>query len=136
MWWSGGHLAGLPQASGLVSTTAYALGVVPLAIAFASGFALLWSQERWRQRLLVLAPMGRMALTNYLMQTIIALLLFTGIGLGMGTRVSAVSFEAIALAVFIVQVIWSRWWLRRFRFGPCEWIWRMLTYGRVMRLRA
>lgn len=79
--------------------------------------------------------MGRMALTNYLMQTIIALLLFTGIGLGWGTHVSAVAFEGLALGVFLMQVLWSRWWLARFQYGPFEWVWRSLTYGRVMPMR-
>jgi len=86
-------------------------------------------------RLLALAPMGRMALSNYLMQTFIALALFTGLGLGWGTRVSAWQFEALALAVFAMEVLWSRWWLARFQFGPFEWAWRSLTYGRVMAMR-
>lgn len=135
MWWSQAHLGGLPKAEGLVATIAYALGVVPLALAFASGFALLWVNEKWRSRLLVLAPMGRMALTNYLLQTVMGIALFTGLGLGLGTRVSAVSFEALALAVFVVQVLWSRWWLTRFHYGPFEWAWRSLTYGKVMPMR-
>lgn len=79
--------------------------------------------------------MGRMALTNYLMQTIIAIALFYGIGLGWGTNVSAVAFEAIAVGVFLVQVLWSRWWLAHFQFGPFEWVWRSLTYGKVMPIR-
>jgi uncharacterized protein len=76
-----------------------------------------------------------MALTNYLLQTIIGIALFTGLGLGLGTHVSAVSFEALALAVFVVQVLWSRWWLQRFQYGPFEWAWRSLTYGGVMPMR-
>lgn len=135
MWWSHEHLPGMDDPMALVSTAAYALGVVPLAMAFASGFALLWINEGWRQRLLALAPMGRMALTNYLMQTFIALALFTGMGLGLGTRSSAVMFEVMALAVFIMQIFWSKWWLRRFRFGPFEWAWRCLTYGKVLPMR-
>jgi uncharacterized protein len=135
MWWAEEHAGYPPDPSSLVRTASYALSVVPLAIAIASGFALLWRSIAWRPRLQVLAPMGRMALTNYLMQTIIALALFTGVGLGWGTRVSAVSFEGIALAVFIAQAIGSRWWLARFQYGPFEWAWRSLTYGRVMAMR-
>ncbi|HMQ75164.1 MAG TPA: DUF418 domain-containing protein [Flavobacteriales bacterium] len=135
LWWAEEHAGYPPEPSSLLRTTSYALSVVPLAIAFASAFALLWRNDAWRPRLQVLAPMGRMALTNYLMQTIIALALFTGVGMGWGTRVSAVSFEAMALAVFIVQVIWSRWWLARFQFGPFEWAWRSLTYGKLMPMR-
>lgn len=135
MWWAEGHVGYPPEPGSLLRTAGYAFSVVPLAIAYASGFALLWNSDRWKRRLLVLAPMGRMALTNYLMQTFIALVLFNGVGLGWGTRVSAWQFEALALAVFVVQVCWSRWWLARFRFGPFEWAWRSLTYGRAMPMR-
>ena len=71
----------------------------------------------------------------YLMQTMIALALFTGVGLGWGTRVSAWQFEVLALAVFVVEVRWSRWWLARFQYGPFEYVWRSLTYGKVMPMR-
>ncbi len=135
LWWAEGHVGHPPEPSSLLRTASYAFSVVPLAVAYASDFALLWRGTAWRGRLMALAPMGRMALTNYLMQTIIALCLFYGIGLGWGTHVSVVRFEGIALAVFIVQVLWSRWWLARFRFGPMEWAWRSLTYGKVMPMR-
>lgn len=135
MWWAGAHVGHPPEPSSLLRTVSYAFSVVPLALAYATGFALLWRNARWRQRLLALAPMGRMALTNYLLQTIIALVIFQGIGFGWGTRMSAVKFEALALMVFVVQAFWSRWWLGRFRFGPFEWAWRSLTYGKLMPMR-
>lgn len=135
MWWAEGHVGHPPEPASLLRAASYAFSVVPLAIAFASGFALLWRSAIWKDRLMLLAPMGRMALTNYLMQSIIAIFLFYGIGLGWGMRVSAVAFEGIALAVFLVQVLWSRWWLARFQYGPFEWAWRSLTYGKVMAMR-
>ncbi|MFZ1692275.1 MAG: DUF418 domain-containing protein [Flavobacteriales bacterium] len=135
LWWANHNVGYPPEPSSLLRTASYALSVVPLAIAIASGFALLWRSERWRKGLMLFAPMGRMALTNYLMQTIIAIALFYGIGLGWGSHVSAVAFEGIALGVFMVQVLWSRWWLARFQYGPFEWAWRSLTYGRVMAMR-
>jgi uncharacterized protein len=134
-WWSGEHLERVPQAEGLIHTTAYALGVVPLALAYASGIALLWTHARWRQRLLAFAPMGRMALTNYLMQTFSGIVLFTGMGLGWGTHVSSIGFESIAVGFFSLELLWSIWWLKRFRFGPFEWAWRCLTYGTLLPLR-
>jgi len=134
-WYSIHYLPYLPDPLGLVGSVSYALGVVPLALAYASGFALLWTDARSQHRLHVLAPMGRMALTNYLMQTIIAIALFYGIGFGLGGHVSMVGFEGIACAVFIIQVLWSHWWLKRFQFGPMEWLWRSLTYGKVMPMR-
>lgn len=135
MWWAESHTGYPPEPSSLLRAASYAFSVVPLAMALASGFALLWRNGAWQQRLMVLAPMGRMALTNYLLQSVIAIILFYGIGLGWGTHVSAVMFEGMALGVFIVQVLWSRWWLKRFQYGPFEWMWRSLTYGRVMMMR-
>lgn len=131
-YWSEGNLDELPDTEGLWYTIGYAIGVVPLAMAYAAGFALLWTKERWRRMLDLLAPMGRMALTNYLMQTVFGILLFTGLGFGWGTHVSAVTFESMAVGVFIVQMLWSHWWLQRFQYGPMEWLWRSLTYGKVM----
>ena len=135
MWWAESQVGHPPEPSSLIRAASYAFSVVPLAMAFASGFALLWRSDPWRSRLRLMAPMGRMALTNYLMQTIIALWLFYGIGLGWGTCVSGVVFESIALGVFILQVLWSHWWLARFQYGPFEWAWRSLTYGKVMPMR-
>lgn len=134
-WWSGDHLEGLPRPEGLVRTVAYALGVVPLALGYASGFALLWTNARWNQRLMVFAPMGRMALTNYLMQTFSGLVLFTGMGLGWGTRVSSIGFESIAVGFFVLEVCWSIWWMKRFAYGPFEWVWRSITYGKWLPMR-
>lgn len=135
MWWSNEHLERLPNAEGLIATVGYAFGVVPLALAYAAGFTLLWSKESWQRWLRKLAPMGRMALTNYLMQTIIGLTLFTGMGFGCGTRVSSITFEGIAIMLFFLELAWSMWWLKRFQFGPFEWLWRSLTYGKVMPMR-
>lgn len=135
LWWSGEHLERLPEAPGLVGTIAYAFGVAPLALGYAAGFALLWTKVTWQRTLQFFAPMGRMALTNYLMQTILAILLFAGFGLGLGTHVSSIGFEAIALGVVILQLLWSNWWLKHFHFGPMEWLWRSLTYGKVMPMR-
>ncbi len=135
LWWSELHFGHVPELIGLVHTAAYAFSVVPLALAYAAGFALLWTGERAQRILHVLAPAGRMALTNYLMQTIIALWLFTGMGLGWGAHVSPITFESLAVVVFILQVLYSHWWLKRFHFGPMEWLWRSLTYGKAMAMR-
>jgi uncharacterized protein len=135
LWWSELHFGHVPAPIGLVHTAAYAFSVVPLALAYASCFALLWTGGRAQRALHLLAPAGRMALTNYLMQTIIALALFTGMGLGWGARVSPITFESLAVGVFIFQVLYSHWWLKRFHFGPMEWAWRSLTYGKVMGMR-
>ncbi|WP_177229187.1 DUF418 domain-containing protein [Dyella sp. OK004] len=103
----------------------------PLAvgIAWACGFVLLYllpSAQRWLSKL---APVGRMALTNYLLQSIVGVALFYGIGLGVGPRYGLIAVTLVGVMVFSLQAIASYWWLRRFHFGPVEWLWRSLTYG-------
>ena len=80
------------------------------------------------QRLRFLAPAGRMALTHYLLQSIIWTFVFYGYGLGMWQQVPRVWHPVLAMAFFALQVAASHWWLKRFRFGPAEWLWRCLTY--------
>ena len=80
-------------------------------------------------------PVGRMALTNYLLQSVISLLFFYGYGLGLMGRWAPRRSVALALAIFALQVVLSHLWLARFRFGPAEWVWRSLTYGRAQPMR-
>lgn len=112
----------------VVDSTLYALGVAPLAMAYAAGFVLLWRMPHWQRWLGYLAPTGRMALTNYLTQTLIGITLFYGIGFGLGMRLGATWFPLLALVILVAQTILSQWWLARYRFGPMEWLWRSLTY--------
>ena len=119
----------------IAEAAAYAIGVAPLALAYAATFALLWLSPRWRPRLERLAPAGRMALTNYLSQTCIAIALFYGVGLGLMGRVGPSLFPALVIVVLTAQVIVSRWWLSHYAFGPMEWLWRQATYGRRLPLR-
>ncbi len=77
-----------------------------------------------------LAAVGQMAFTNYILQTVICTFVFYGHGLGLFGRVERRHQILIVFAVFLFQLIASPWWLRRFRFGPLEWLWRSLTYAR------
>lgn len=91
---------------------------------------------RWQHLLRPLAPMGRMALSNYLAQSLICTALFYGYGLGLFGQFSRSGEVALALAVFVVQLLVSHLWLRHFAQGPAEWLWRAVTYGRLPPLRA
>lgn len=100
-----------------------------MSAGYASLLCLLWLGP-WRDRLLrYFAPVGRMALTNYVGQSVICALIFYGIGLGLGGTMGPTLYLPIGFAVYLAQIAASRWWLDRFRFGPLEWIWRMATYG-------
>lgn len=113
-----------------------AVGIPAMSCFYVSGIVLLFQREPWQRRLLWLAPVGRMALTNYLMQTLFHLFLFYGYaGLGLIGRVGPSVCVVLSLAVFLFQIAFSRWWLARFRFGPMEWLWRTLTYGRRQPMR-
>ena len=131
----GGLVLGLPP------TLAYALlpkqgqadwpsllGTVPLALALGAAFLLAWPRARGVLEMFV-AP-GRMALTNYLSQSVIGIVLFYGIGFGLIGRVKPGEIYLIALAIFACQIVLSRWWLARHAMGPMERLWRNLTYGR------
>ncbi len=86
----------------------------------------------WRRRLEPMAIAGRMPLSNYLLQTLLATTLFYGWGIGLWGRVGPALDLVLALVIFFaVQVPLSRWWLARYELGPMEWVWRRLTYGRL-----
>ncbi len=82
-----------------------------------------------------LAAVGQMALTNYISQSIIGALLFFGIGFSLFGQVERWMQVVIVLAVWTLQLIWSKPWLNSYRFGPLEWVWRSLTYGKKQPLR-
>ncbi|MEQ4575752.1 MAG: DUF418 domain-containing protein [Gammaproteobacteria bacterium] len=83
---------------------------------------------RWRGALAWLAPAGRMALSNYVLQSLLCTWIFYGYGLGYFERLPRAWQLPFATGLFLLQVAASAWWLRRFRFGPLEWAWRAFTY--------
>ncbi|HVH36775.1 MAG TPA: DUF418 domain-containing protein [Tahibacter sp.] len=126
-WWTG-------KAARNVSSIARSASSIALALAYMALVVLAW-QTRARRVLGAFAPVGRMALTHYLGQSLLGVSLFYGAGLGLGPRYGLVGTVFAAVAVFALQTWLSRWWLQRFRFGPAEWVWRSLTYGRRQPLR-
>jgi uncharacterized protein len=105
--------------SGLLLASGYAATVLALASVAVGQRMLAWA-----------APVGRMAFTNYLCHSVILGWIFFGYGLGLFDRVSVATALAIGAALCAVQVGVSAWWLARYRFGPVEWLWRSLMYGR------
>ncbi|MEO7385825.1 MAG: DUF418 domain-containing protein [Gammaproteobacteria bacterium] len=83
-----------------------------------------------------LSATGRMALTNYLAQSILCALIFYGFGLGLYGRVTGYQLYAVVVLICALELSWSRWWLARFRIGPFEWVWRSLTYRQRQAWRA
>jgi uncharacterized protein len=112
-------------------------GILALAFAYLTVLVLLFHRSAtWRRRLGYLAPVGRMALTNYLTHSVFYFVLFTGVGFGLYGEVGPAVCVGLALIIFAAQMAFSRWWLGRYRFGPAEWVWRTLTYGQIQPMRA
>jgi uncharacterized protein len=124
-----------PTTAGIAGVVTYAFGVPALALGYIALVAALWQKAAWRGLLGFLAPVGRMALTNYLMQTVICVFIFYGYGFGQFGNVGAGMATLIALGIFLFQVLTSSLWLKYFQYGPMEWIWRQLTYRQRLDLR-
>jgi len=112
------------------------IGQLTLALGYGAGLVVLM-QSSWARKLLSgLGDVGRMALTNYLTQSLVYLFVFYGFGLGLIRYGGALTCLGIAVVTFGLQIVFSRWWLARFRFGPLEWLWRSATYGQWQPFRA
>ena len=127
--WAFVHWSYLPPSVGaLLGVAMQGVGIPMLALGYAATTGLLVVDGR--RFVTVFAPLGRMALTNCLMHSIICVTLSYGFGLALWWRIGASRAMAIAAAILVVQMPLSAGWLSRFRFGPVEWAWRRLTYGR------
>ena len=131
-----------------VHSLLYAASVIPMAAGYVTAMCM-WYQicqlsarpkdacYQWDARIFNwLAAPGRMALSNYISQSLVGGLLFYGLGFGLGCSYGLVYVELTAFAVFVLQIVVCKWWLRHFRFGPLEWVWRMLTYGRYFQFNV
>lgn len=123
-----------PPFGALLSDYASFLGVPILSCGYATLLALLFTSDR-RRWVLWLAPVGRMALTNYLMQSIVCVAFYSGILTGLYGRVGPAWDFAATVVLYAAQIAFSHWWLARYRFGPMEWLWRTLTYGKRPTMR-
>jgi uncharacterized protein len=129
-WLGDSNVPRMPTPLGLVEVTAESIGTPALSLAYAAGLTLMFMQPIGRRVLLALAPVGRTALSNYLLHSIVGVLVFYGIGFGLFGTIALVPSLLGAAAFFAVEMMASRWWLRVADFGPAEWIWRQFTYRR------
>lgn len=113
---------------GIIQPIVYAFGVPALCLFYASAITLLFEDANWKKRLMTFAPVGQLALTNYLGQSLICVFIFMGYGLGLEASVGPAKLSLIAIAIYSSQLLISHIWVKFFRFGPMEWLWRSLTY--------
>ncbi len=111
-----------------------ALGNPALSIAFVAWVILVCQEEKWLHRLESAGAVGRTALSNYLLQSILATMLFYSYGLGL-YGIGPAALWVVAIAIYAIDLALSEWWISRWRFGPAEWLWRSLTYGRIQPMR-
>ncbi|HUX77200.1 MAG TPA: DUF418 domain-containing protein [Anaerolineae bacterium] len=129
-----------PSLYDLATRGARTIGGPALCLFYVSGIVLLVQQDgsrtgvRWRKHLSPLASVGRMALSNYLFQSLVCTLVFYGYGLGLYRRLGPAITLVLTFVTYRIQIGLSGWWLRRYRFGPVEWLWRSLTYGKLQSL--
>jgi len=120
---------------GRIGVLAEPLGTILLALGYGAAIIGIANLASGKRLLGWAAPLGRMAFTNYLAQSVILGWIFYGYGLGLFGRLGVTSALAIGLAVYFVQVPFSAWWLSRYRYGPVEWLWRTLMYGAAQPMR-
>jgi uncharacterized protein len=109
----------------------FAYGSTMLALGYGAGVVLLSQRPRCLTALRILQNMGKMALTVYLSGTLLFTLLFYGYGFGQIFLIGPAKTSAFAILFFCMQAAFCTWWLKYYRFGPMEWVWRSLTYGKL-----
>lgn len=118
-----------------VGMTVMTVANFALAFAYLSGVVLFAQTDAGARLLRPVSAAGRMALTNYLLQSVFGTALFYGWGLGLWGQVSRAWQVPLTVAIWGLNVALSVWWLNRFRFGPAEWLWRSMTYLRLQPMR-
>jgi uncharacterized protein len=111
----------------------------PFVVCAYIGTIILWSRQRHKSHFsqslqLKLQAVGRMAFTNYIMQSVVGLLLFTGVVFSLFAKLNRLELLAIVLLTWLIQMYFSEWWMKRFRYGPLEWCWRCLTYWKFVKI--
>lgn len=113
----------------------YEIGRIAMTLGHIGLFGLLVKAGAIKRGLKYLAPVGRMALTNYVGQSVISAFIFYGFGLGYFAMLERYQLTWVYLAVIAFQIVASNLWLKQFRMGPLEWLWRSLIYGEAQPLR-
>jgi len=119
----------------VLHTVAAIFGGTGLCLFFMTSIVLLCQDKKWSLKLKPLASMGRMSLSNYLLQSIICTAIFYSYGLGLYGKVGPALGLVLTLAIFTIQVFISTYWFKRYQFGPIEWVWRCFTYGKLFRMK-
>lgn len=118
-----------------VFLSSYDLGRLGMALGYISVINIVIKADVFKVLRQKLHNVGRMALTNYILHSIICMVLFTGIGFGLVNELSRTNLYLIVLAIWVFQIYFSGYWLDRYHAGPLEWMWRNMTYKRTFQLK-
>lgn len=108
-------------------------GSLPMALSYIALIMLLIKSSAGQSLSNWLAPIGRMALTNYIMQSVLASFIFYGYGFGLFGQKGRAELWLYIVLIWVFQLVLSRWWMSKFKFGPLEWLWRTLTYRKFQK---
>lgn len=112
----------------IIANSLYTIHCITMTLFYITGISLLLNLKSMKWILDKFAFVGKMGLTNYLLQSVIGVILFYGIGFGLAGEFNAGWCYLIGIGIFILQIILSKWWLSKFNYGPMEWLWRSATY--------
>lgn len=102
--------------------------ILSTMIFIASGICLFYVNNKLKTIFKYFSAAGKMTLTNYIVQNILAAFIFSGIGLGIGNSMPYWFYFSLAIFIFILQLFISKWWLSKYNYGPIEWLWRSASY--------
>ncbi|MET3129283.1 uncharacterized protein ABID42_004405 [Arcicella rosea] len=118
----------MPKWFGMVGNFLFSLHSLLMTIFYITGLSL-WLSKTYMEKVLInFSAIGKMALSNYLLQSAIGVMLFYSVGFGLAGDISPAWCYVIGIGIFIFQIIFSKWWLSKFIYGPMEWLWRSATY--------
>ena len=119
----------------MLGLTAFDLNNVAMTFILISVFVILYKRAKPQKWLSKFAPYGRMALTNYVFQSIVGTFLLFGWGLGLIGELRNIYTFGLAILMVIIQMVLSKWWLKKFQYGPLEWLWRSATFLKIFPMR-
>lgn len=118
-----------------VGQTLFFIGQFVMTVGYFGLIMRLLTHDKWHKRLSTFSPMGRMALTNYIMHSLILTTIFYGYAGGYFGEISRAPQMLIVFGIIIFQLLFSRWWLNNYAFGPLEWLWRSLSYKKLQTMQ-
>jgi uncharacterized protein len=128
-------LSGIPFIYKLFNSILYPIASISICFFYAASIVILFQKKYWHKLLQLFVPAGRMALSNYIFQSLVCTTLFYSYGFGLYGRVSTTTGILLSIIIFYSQLVFSAYWMKRFHFGPLEWLMRSFVYEKFQPMR-